>query len=602
MRRYTRWMLVLLCMCLIGTPSLYATVTTADIGTIPVVHLGRVKPLDTVARASLLVLNEKQTLKQDTGPKIQAIDWLLELMYRPELADKRNVFRIQNHLILGMFGKSGESNISLSFEDISPYLSVIEDEAKKANEIEAKARNTFQREIVRLHQKLALYQKLKNTVSVEGHPSFNSDVRQYVLHIDTFVPLAAQHSSTTAETDNAALVALMRYFRLYRFMGETSAFLLPASGGTPLSFGDQALSLLNGQENAATITGWLDLQEGILSGNQQKLASAMAHIGQPSTLSPALHQKIKIEVFLNRANPLLWAMVLYVITMIGAAATWMWRKQTKLSNVVLWTLVTGAFVQTIAIVLRMWLSGRPPVTNLYTSAVFVGWIAVLLSIFIERRYKDGIGAFVGACVGFCTLIIAHHLALQGDTMEMMQAVLDSNFWLATHVITICIGYGATFFAGALGVVFILRGIFDKGFSENTQKQMTTIVYGIVCFALVLSFIGTVLGGIWADQSWGRFWGWDPKENGALLIVLWNAIILHTRMGGYIKQRGLMAMAVFGNIVTSFSWFGVNLLGIGLHSYGFMERGFVWLSIFVFSQLIILWLSSLPLTYWRSLKR
>src|SRR5437763_1739057 len=87
------------------------------------------------------------------------------------------------------------------------------------------------------------------------------------------------------------------------------------------------------------------------------------------------------------------------------------------------------------------------------------------------------------------------------------------------------------------------------------------------------FVGTVLGGIWADQSWGRFWGWDPKENGAVLIVLWCAIILHARWGGFIRQRGLMVMAIFGNVVTSFSWFGVNMLGVGLHSYGFMQKAF-----------------------------
>ena len=100
-----------------------------------------------------------------------------------------------------------------------------------------------------------------------------------------------------------------------------------------------------------------------------------------------------------------------------------------------------------------------------------------------------------------------------------------------------------------------------------------MVYGIICFALFFSFVGTVLGGIWADQSWGRFWGWDPKENGALLIVLWNAIILHARWGGYARERGIMTMAIFGNVITSLSWFGVNMLGVGLHSYGFMDKAF-----------------------------
>jgi hypothetical protein len=126
-----------------------------------------------------------------------------------------------------------------------------------------------------------------------------------------------------------------------------------------------------------------------------------------------------------------------------------------------------------------------------------------------------------------------------------------------------------------------------------------MVYGIICFATLFSFVGTVLGGIWADQSWGRFWGWDPKENGALLIVLWCATMLHARWGGLVKARGLMNMALVGNIITSFSWFGVNMLGIGLHSYGFMDEAFFWLSLFIATQLAIILIGLLPLKWWRS---
>jgi ABC-type transport system involved in cytochrome c biogenesis permease subunit len=182
---------------------------------------------------------------------------------------------------------------------------------------------------------------------------------------------------------------------------------------------------------------------------------------------------------------------------------------------------------------------------------------------------------------------------------MMRAVLDSNFWLATHVVVITIGYSATFLAGFLAIVFILRGVFSRTLDKATAQSLNRMVYGIVCFALLFSFVGTVLGGIWADQSWGRFWGWDPKENGAALIVLWNAVILHSRWGGYIRQRGLMVLAVFGNIVTSWSWFGTNMLGVGLHSYGFMDKAFIWLLIFIFSQLFIMGLGGLPPRYWRS---
>jgi hypothetical protein len=126
-----------------------------------------------------------------------------------------------------------------------------------------------------------------------------------------------------------------------------------------------------------------------------------------------------------------------------------------------------------------------------------------------------------------------------------------------------------------------------------------MVYAIICFAMLFSFVGTVLGGIWADQSWGRFWGWDPKENGALLIVIWNALILHARWGGLVKERGLMNLAIFGNVVTAWSWFGTNMLGIGLHSYGFMDAAFKWLMLFFGSQVALIVLGSLPLNMWKS---
>jgi ABC-type transport system involved in cytochrome c biogenesis permease subunit len=194
---------------------------------------------------------------------------------------------------------------------------------------------------------------------------------------------------------------------------------------------------------------------------------------------------------------------------------------------------------------------------------------------------------VASIIGFVTLIIAHHLAASGDTLEMMRAVLDSNIWLATHVVCVTIGYSSTFLSGFLATLFIFRECFDRRWTSELSVSLERMVYGVICFATLFSFVGTVLGGIWADQSWGRFWGWDPKENGALMIVLWNVFMLHARWGGMAKPRTLMVMAVFGNIVTSLSWFGVNMLGIGLHSYGFMEKTFVWLVVFVATQLAVM---------------
>ena len=131
--------------------------------------------------------------------------------------------------------------------------------------------------------------------------------------------------------------------------------------------------------------------------------------------------------------------------------------------------------------------------------------------------------------------------------------------------------------------------------EEAQPLLKVFLWAIP----ILGFIGTVLGGIWADQSWGRFWGWDPKENGALMIVLWSALLLHARWGSLVSRRGFMVLAVFGNVITALSWFGVNMLGIGLHSYGFMDKAFPWLAAFVASQAIVLLFGMLPARFWAS---
>ena len=292
--------------------------------------------------------------------------------------------------------------------------------------------------------------------------------------------------------------------------------------------------------------------------------------------------------------------MLYVVVLVSALFSWLvWPKTLSKTAIIL---LLGAFaIHTLGLITRMYLQGRPPVTNLYSSAIFVGWASVLLCIILEWTYKNGIGSVCGAVIGFVTLLIAHNLQLDGDTLEMLRAVLDTNGWLATHVVGEALGYSAMFLAGLIGIIYIGRGLFTTSFEEATSKSLGRMMYGVVCFATLCSLVATILGGIWADQSWGRFWGWDPKENGALLIVLWNAIILHARWGGYVRERGLALMTVFGNIVTSLSWFGVNMLGVGLHSYGFMDQAFGPLLAFIVSQLVIIGLGLIPTRYWRGIQ-
>jgi ABC-type transport system involved in cytochrome c biogenesis permease subunit len=141
----------------------------------------------------------------------------------------------------------------------------------------------------------------------------------------------------------------------------------------------------------------------------------------------------------------------------------------------------------------------------------------------------------GGLIGFATLVIAHHLSLErrharddAGRAGLQFLAVDPRRWSVTT------GYASTFLAGFLALIYIVRGVFTRTLDRATADSLARMVYGIICFATLFSFVGTMLGGIWADQSWGRFWGWDPKENGALIIVLWNALILHARWGGLVQ--------------------------------------------------------------------
>jgi ABC-type transport system involved in cytochrome c biogenesis permease subunit len=156
-----------------------------------------------------------------------------------------------------------------------------------------------------------------------------------------------------------------------------------------------------------------------------------------------------------------------------------------------------------------------------------------------------------------------------DSLELLQAVLITNFWLATHVPMINAGYAASLVAALVSMVYFVQRLVGKiTAGDDDARFLTRMAYGFLGAGLFLSLVGTVLGGIWANYSWGRFWGWDPKENGALMIVLMTLTILHARLGGYIREAGLHCCNLVLGMIVIFSWFAVNQLGVGLHAYGF----------------------------------
>ncbi len=597
-------------------------------GRLPVLLNGRIKPADTVARTTLLMLQGRQRVgdPERSGSFVDSpIEWLLDVIYRPDLADTYPTFKVDHPEILALLGKNAESlkvnytgagrklmalvgflpsrHSRFSYLDLRTHFDEIERQTQLASRTESKDRTSFQRAILQLRSNLVTYQRLKYSFIAADSPDFFAEITAFSENIRASAQAAADREAGRphdADSLKRAMDSLQRYEALADF-----TYVRPIPSDDPdnptewRSIGSALLDSYSAGEVPYQVLTYAALGKSWREQNTDRFNEGVRVYRMVlEKTAPDFLPKTDLEARFNHVEPFYKSMSLYMLAFFLAVASWL-RSPATLGRAAFWLISLAFIASTAGFLARMWVGGYAPVTNLYSSALFVGWVAGGLCLVLERIFKNGIGSAAAGMIGFGTLLIAHHLSLSGDTLEMMRAVLDSNFWLATHVITVTAGYGATFLAGFLAIIYIFRGLLTKSLDKSTADALTRMVYGIVCFATFFSFIGTILGGIWADQSWGRFWGWDPKENGALIIVLWNAIILHARWGGLVKQRGLMALAVFGNIVTGWSWFGTNLLEVGLHSYGFTDNGARTLAIFAIVQLAIIGLALIPLHLWRS---
>ena len=577
-------------------------------GQLPVLANGRIKPLDTLARSSLLQLQGRQEVYGKDGQRLVAspTEWLLDLAFRAEKADTYPTFVVDNPDLLALLGQAPGAIRRYAFEEIWPHREAIQKQARLAGPVESAIRTPFQRGVLQLYGNLVQYQGLKHMFVMPAHDNFLDEL----LHLQDKLKesVAAIEAKKAGQPHDEALVnSLMEVVNHFGLMESVSTFLvIPPDNAEsdPTGWKNTGAALLatfqSGRVNSSALA-YAGLAHSWRKEEPEKFNKLIElfRAGLEKRFGVQL-KKSAVENRFNHAAPFYLSMEIYAFAFFFGIFSWLvWPD--SLGKAAFWLVALAWVVATAGIATRMWLEGRPPVTNLYSSALFVGWGSVGLCLVLEYFYRNAIGSVAAGTIGFATLLIAHHLSLSGDTLEMMRAVLDSNFWLATHVVVVTAGYSATFLAGFLALIYIVRGVFTPSLDKATAESLARMVYGIVCFATLFSFTGTVLGGIWADQSWGRFWGWDPKENGALIIVIWNAIILHARWGGMVRQRGLMCLAVGGNIVTSWSWFGTNMLGVGLHSYGFTDAAFWALSLFVLSQLAMIGLANVPLDKWRSFR-
>ena len=529
---------------------------------------------------------------------LKPVPWMLDLLFRPQFAIQQPTFRIDNSTVLEAIGvKTRGKRDRYSYSDIMPGRDNIDELAQSYLRIEQKMRDPQQNQLLDLLANVRSYESLLGyftfaryglvlTGSGEnGGPDKHTDLSS-LMEAACTPEVRAQIEQANAGSDSLdpRMKDLLKQVVDAASLAQQGLMVLPpsvASDKTWKSAGNQIMEVVSGKSIDARMA--IDDVEALETlgrsvGNGEsafraKLAALSTRITARAT-ARGEGNRVGLESSYNNLNLFLYALIFFLVATVAALAMWTFGRSV-LGTVCFWINLAftsaGLVCCVVAITLRCIIMGRPPVGNLYDTVIFIAAVVVALSLVIEklipRRFAIGMAPILG--VGLILLARRFELGDAKDHMDPLVAVLDSNYWLTTHVITITAGYAAGLLGAFLSTGYILmRGLNLDGNDLSLRRTITRVAYGMICFTSFLSLVGTVLGGIWANDSWGRFWGWDPKENGALLIVLWTLAILHGRLGGFLREWGLHLASVFTAIVVTFSWWHVNFLGVGLHNYGF----------------------------------
>lgn len=296
--------------------------------------------------------------------------------------------------------------------------------------------------------------------------------------------------------------------------------------------------------------------------------------------------EMSTEVLYQKQKPFFWTWVLYFLSALLFTMSFL-----VAPTVLRWmgsiTFVSAFLLHTFGFVLRCIITHRPPVSNMYETVVWVGWGVVLFAgIFSFLKKKTWIVLVGSAVATVCMLTADYAPVILDGTLQPLEPVLRSNLWLTIHVMTITLSYAAFFLAFGIGDYGVFLYIKDKVVHRAQIRELSQVAYNCIQIGVVLLTAGTILGGVWADYSWGRFWGWDPKETWAFIALMGYLAILHARLVGWIKDFGMLAGSIISFSLVIMAWYGVNfVLGAGLHSYGFGAGGIEYVTGFVALHMI-----------------
>jgi cytochrome c-type biogenesis protein CcsB len=306
-------------------------------------------------------------------------------------------------------------------------------------------------------------------------------------------------------------------------------------------------------------------------------------------LSPSIYpqdRQLRLEYFYNHFDGFYRAIWFYGLAFLVLLVAHLRKTGGALGTLGVAVAIVGLVFHASGIAMRCLIAGRPPVTNMYESIIWVSFAVSFFGMIFFARYRTPVYLLAALPVTLIALLLVHQMPIaMPSSIDPLVPVLRDNFWLTIHVLTITLSYAA--FALAMGFGHILLWRYARNPSNaRADAPMHFWLYRVLQLGVLLLAAGTILGGVWANYSWGRFWGWDPKETWALIALLCYITTLHGRLAGWWTEFGLVVASVVCFLAVLMAWYGVNfVLGKGLHSYGFGIGGETYVATFVIVDLL-----------------
>jgi cytochrome c-type biogenesis protein CcsB len=504
---------------------------------LPVQADGRIKPFDSFAREMLELVYGKQKYE-----KRDAYEIILTWMLAPQTWQAKELFEVRNFEVLNRLGLDNQKRYYKGEELFSgAKFSELRAELAAKRETKEKLTPYFQA-LQRLENQYFVFSEIATGRMIRVLPPKEGDA---------WISVADMPQGPAQE----------------KFLELTKSFITLIGG------------MAEGRSDSEISTAKQDLDTKVAAFQE------LARAENPEKY--ANQTKIDVESFYNRFHPFKWAYIFYLLGAVVILFSWITSKHAVM--IPAWGLVIiGFLMHTTGFGLRSFLMDRAPVTNMYETVVWVAWGSIVFASVLEKIYKFKFILMAGALISSFGMIIADTAPVVLDpSLQPLEPVLRSNYWLTIHVMTITVSYAAFFLAFALGDIGLIYFLKGEQQHKDKIKAIVMSIYRAIQIGVVFLAPGIILGGIWADYSWGRFWGWDPKETWALIALLGYLAVIHGRLVGWVRDFGMVACAVLTFSLVIMAWYGVNfVLGAGLHSYGFGAGGVEYVSGFVIAHLLL----------------